>query len=506
LHFRANLFIDAEIEDKTNMSLRYALFVSLAIVFLCGTMPAFGTVWTVDDDGPADFSSIQAAIADVGTINGDEIVVQPGVYIESIDFLGKAITLRSASGDPADTIIDGTGSSHVVQCISGEGAGTVLEGFTITGGNSNGNFPDNVGGGMFNDSSSPTVSNCSFSDNTGGTRGGGMYNRLSSPTVNNCSFSGNASGAGGGMYNDSSSPMVSNCSFSGNTAHTRGGGMFNESSSPAVTNCTFSGNKVNLDGGGMYNFNSSPAPVVTNCTFSGNEATYSGGGMYNYNSSPTVTNCILWGDSPDEISTFSSSTLTVRYSDLQGGLPANTVDGGGNIDVDPLFVDADGADNTIGSDDDDLHLLDSSPCIDAGDNAAVPAGISFDLDGNPRFKDSPDSPDTGNGTAPLVDMGPYENMGLCLGDDTSGDSDGDGFCDNIDACPGFDDNGPDSDSDGVPFGCDRCEGFDDSGPDSDGDGEPDACDTCILPGDINCDGIVNLLDLSLLALHWLETI
>jgi len=106
-------------------------------------------------------------------------------------------------------------------------------------------------------------------------------------------------------------------------------------------------------------------------------------------------------------------------------------------------------------------LSSGSSCIDAGDNAAVPAGISFDLDGNPRFVDSPFSPDTGNGTAPLVDMGPYENMNSCLGDETSGDSDGDGFCDNIDACG--------------------------------------------LPGDINCDSIVNLLDLSLLALHWLET-
>jgi hypothetical protein len=59
---------------------------------------------------------------------------------------------------------------------------------------------------------------------------------------------------------------------------------------------------------------------------------------------------------------------------------------------------------------------------------------------------------------------------------------------------------------GQPFGCHRCQGFDDNGPDSGDDGTPDACDDCTLPGDINCDGIVNLLDQALLALHCLETI
>ncbi len=56
----------------------------------------------------------------------------------------------------------------------------------------------------------------------------------------------------------------------------------------------------------------------------------------------------------------------------------------------------------------DYHLLPASPCIDAGDNTAVPAGVTTDLDGNPRFVDQPEVPDTGNGTAPIVDMGAYE--------------------------------------------------------------------------------------------------
>ncbi len=79
--------------------------------------------------GPGD--SIQAAID--AAVDGDEIVVAPGTYFETIDFLGKAITLRSSNG-PEVTIIDAQGVGSVVTCDSGEGPGTVLEGFTITGG------------------------------------------------------------------------------------------------------------------------------------------------------------------------------------------------------------------------------------------------------------------------------------------------------------------------------------------------------------------------------------
>jgi hypothetical protein len=68
-----------------------------------------------------------------------------------------------------------------------------------------------------------------------------------------------------------------------------------------------------------------------------------------------------------------------------------------------------------------LCLLPGSACIDAGDNTAVPPDtldldsdgdtaepIPIDLAGNQRFVDHADVPDTGNGTAPIVDMGAYE--------------------------------------------------------------------------------------------------
>jgi hypothetical protein len=71
----------------------------------------------------------------------------------------------------------------------------------------------------------------------------------------------------------------------------------------------------------------------------------------------------------------------------------------GNINQNPLFR------NTATG---DLRLDDGSPCIDRGDNGALPAGVALDLSGNPRFVDDPDSPNLGSGTSPIVDMGAYE--------------------------------------------------------------------------------------------------
>ncbi len=78
----------------------------------------------------------------------------------------------------------------------------ILDGFTVTGGNANGDsFPNNGGAGMTNYSSSPAVINCIFSSNSTTGYGGGMRNWTSSPAVTNCTFSGNSGIFGGGMQN-----------------------------------------------------------------------------------------------------------------------------------------------------------------------------------------------------------------------------------------------------------------------------------------------------------------
>ena len=262
--------------------------------------------------------------------------------------------------DPSDN------SYHVVTG-SGTDATAVLDGFAIRGGNADG-IP------------SPTPND----------RGGGLYINTGSPKLTNVIFSGNSAAEGGGMSNNNATPTLVNVTFSGNSA-AGGGGMSNNNATPTLVNVTFSGNSASY-GGGMYNYLSSP--TLVNVTFSGNSASY-GGGMYNVLFiSPALTNCILWGNTAPngpQIYNAGTGSTTVTYSDIQGGYS-----GTGNINADPEFVDPDGADDIVGTLDDDLRLQLTSPAIDVGDNTAVPVGITTDLDGNPRIV---------NG---VVDMGAYE--------------------------------------------------------------------------------------------------
>jgi hypothetical protein len=252
---------------------------------------------------------------------------------------------------------------------------------------------------MYNYGNSPTVTNCAFSGNTATVSGvgGGMHNFDSSPVVTDCTFNGNAAEYGGGMSNWYGNSAVTNCTFNGNTA-AYGGGMVNDSGSATVTGCAFIANSATDDGGGMYSYVASP--TVTNCTFSANTGA-TGDGMYISFGSPTVTNCILWGDGANEVVNNELGTPAIGFSDVQGGLPVGAVDGGGNFDLDPMFVRLPnpGPDGTWdGVDDDygDLRLQAGSPCIDTGDPAFVAQPGETDLDGHARV------------LCGRVDMGAYE--------------------------------------------------------------------------------------------------
>lgn len=287
------------------------------------------------------------------------------------------------------------------------------------------NWAVGEGGGLYNNGD-PTLSNCVFDENASDDWGGGMFNDgirspvPASPLISRCRFTGNTGNRGGGLaltWADTE-PWLVDCKFLGNTARVYGGGLYNDNNAhPRLINCTFSGNATLSDragGGGMANFNSDA--TLVNCTFAGNTAANpdSPGGMMadtSYGGTTTLTNCIFWGnsnaqgvDESAQLSVGYFGTVAINSTCIQGLTGA--FGGVGNIGDDPRFMDADGADDLPGTEDDNLRLLQGSRCIDAGDNTAVT--ISGDLDGFLRFVNDPRTQDTGNGMPPIVDMGAYE--------------------------------------------------------------------------------------------------
>jgi len=289
------------------------------------------------------------------------------------------------SGDVDSDGLDGDNCFHVVVGASF----SVLDGFTVTGGYADGSGYDCLGGGIFCNCASPAVRNCVIKDNY-------------------------ASGYGGGMDNiESSNPDIINCIFHNNSSDSPGGGMRNAISAPALINCVFTDNTASV-GGAIHNQNGS-SPAVVNCTFTGNSASGLGGGMRNMTGcSPEMTNCIFWANSDTagtgQSAQISGGSPTVTYSCIQdddagdGSIPFGGATNH-NIDVDPLFADAQrpaGSDGIFGTKDDGLSLMTGSPCAEQGNGNVLPAEVTIDVVGANRIANGDHS-----GTAE-VDMGAYE--------------------------------------------------------------------------------------------------
>ena len=316
----------------------YIALVASAL-FASATAQAGGTTHNVRVNG-----DIQAAIT--GASNGDTIQLAAGQYdiTTTIDPGGKQVTILGTvdgNGDPTSILdggnpVGGTSGVRVLICQSGETSTTVFQNLVIQNG-----YADD-GGGMYNDSSSPTLTNCTFTSNSADIYGGGMANEdASSPTLTNCTFTSNScSDEGGGMSNaNNSNPTLTDCTFTSNSTNDGGGGMFNVGSNPTLTNCTFTGNWAN-GGGGMANVGSSP--TLEGCMFSGNSARGTGknagigGGMVNLLSTPRLTDCTLTENSADldggAIFIVDMNTVTLTDCNFCGnndGSGFNSISGGG---------------------------------------------------------------------------------------------------------------------------------------------------------------------------------
>jgi len=196
--------------------------------------------------------------------------------------------------DPSELENESTRAENSYHVVTGSGYDetAVLDGFLITGGNTPAGYLQRNGGGIYNESGSPTVLNCTFISNFA-YYGAGMYNNHSSPTLANCTFRSNlASVHGGGLHNsDDSYPKLSNCTFTANLAlNGSGGGIFN-SGNLTLDNCSFIGNSANNSGGGIKALWRGSI-MLSNCTFIGNAAGVYGGGYSDHKDcSSILMNC-----------------------------------------------------------------------------------------------------------------------------------------------------------------------------------------------------------------------
>ena len=356
--------------DREDCVKRVYIFALALVVF--AYLPVSATIINIPDDYPTIQQGIDASS------DGDTVLVQPGTYVENIDFNGHEIVLGSmflTTGDPtyiSQTIIDGGFNGFlgpVVVFESGEDIWVEIVGFTIQNGHSDPFTGE--GGGIRCWDSNPTIRNNIIKENLS------MAFALDPDSIPLYPI-----GRGGGIFCHNSDALIIDNSILDNSSNETGGGIYCGGSSPVISKNLFSLNSAPLGGAIHCEWHSNSA--IINNTISDNE----GGGIFcSLSSDPMIINTILWADSAQnesEIDFDDSSSPTLTYCDIQGGWA-----GEGNIDVDPLFRDSENG---------DFHLM-STDCGDPYNSSCIDAG-------SPNYGDFPMDCLNGLGGF-LADMGAY---------------------------------------------------------------------------------------------------
>ncbi|HVZ94305.1 MAG TPA: right-handed parallel beta-helix repeat-containing protein [Phycisphaerales bacterium] len=421
-------------------------------------------------DGPENDNSFHV----VQISNANASTVLDGLTIE-----GGLADTRAGGSDPpfreGGGILIQNSSPVIRRCrVRNSTAGTFGGGISVIGGSitvencafTGGRAP--VGANMSSRAlASTSVRRCTFIEsdvNENTVRGGGIASGAALTTagdashieIEDCYFSiqelpflaadGLGVHVGGGTAN------IRRCAFVRNIQVGGGGGIsvgtFAEGpgTSATIDRCVFVGNEASFDGGAAVYGHVGSTILLTNSVFTGNDRTgfctiFSQGEEIMLtnctianNGSPSafhaavlltggvavgsINNSIIWSNQSSSPSNaamlpIGPTSISVNRSLVQGW--TGQYPGVGTVNANPMFVDADGADNIAGTEDDDLRLSPGSPGIDRGDNSFI-AAWSADLDGCPRRRDDPATVDTGVGAPPVVDAGAYEFVVKCAGD------------------------------------------------------------------------------------------
>jgi predicted outer membrane repeat protein len=339
-----------------------------------GTGAVRADTYVVRPDGSGDYPTIQAAVN--AAEDGDVIELADGSFTgvenRDITFLGKAITVKSQSGNPDACVIDCEGDPagerhRGFAFVSGEGPGATVEGITIA----NGYAPlismdDAWGGGIFCDNgSSPTIIDCVLQNNEAlgwpaNGNGGGVASRgASRPSLIRCQFMQNMATKGGGALGRFA--LLEDCRFSDNEAMTGAGAVvfgFGSHSviAAVVSGCTFTRNSASYRGGGLYC--GLGACVISGSTFCLNSADDDGGSIACRDGRLEISGTVVAFSSRGEaVFLGEGASAFVMCSDLFGnaggdwtGQIEDQLEVNGNICEDPLFCDPEYGDFTLHED------------------------------------------------------------------------------------------------------------------------------------------------------------
>ncbi|MCB9849269.1 MAG: hypothetical protein H6817_01035 [Phycisphaerales bacterium] len=408
-----------------------------------------------------------------------------------------SITQRSAadhitvlSGDINTPGVASDNSRHVLR-FANQGATTILETCVITGGRALGGSAVPKGGGALITGSS------------------------TAPRFINCRFVGNASSGDGGAVNvEDASPTFVNCTFVGNTSSSNGGAVYSVRGAVVYTNCTFASNSASGSGGAYYTVqyegeNCFTNPVFNNCIFRNN----SDSGPQDQSAQIDFDTFFCPPERPARVSALvPTAPIAVNYSFLQGW---NGVFGGAtNSSADPLLADIDGADNTLGTVDDNVQLTSNSPAIDFANTLALPADVAdLDADANTTEAIPFDVVLRRRVNNASVDAGAFEFPDDCNNNsvpDTDDISGGTSLDCNDNMVPDECDGGDDCNANALLDECellagsatdcnengtlDECDIFDEVSEDCDGNGIPDECE--LAGNDCNANNVLDACDIA----------